>query len=39
MYLKAYKNKVVKSDIKESVYYCIINCYNGFCWLLLFSFV
>ena len=39
MYLKAYKNKVVKSDIKESVYNCIIICYNGFCWLLLFSFV
>lgn len=31
MYLKAYKNKVVKSDIKESVYNCIINCYNCFC--------
>lgn len=30
MYLKAYKNKVVKSDIKESVYNCIINCYNCF---------
>ena len=31
MYLKVYKNKVVKSDIKESVYNCIINCYNCFC--------
>ena len=39
MYLKAYKNKVVKSDIKESVYNCIIYYYNCFCLLLLFSFV
>ena len=39
MYLKAYKNKVVKTDTKDSVYNCIIICYNGSCWLLLFSFV
>ncbi len=31
MHLKAYKNKVIKSDIKESVYNCIIKYYNCFC--------